>query len=150
MELSLERVADAVMALRVDLRDRPDLERRQLPRFPVWSPTTLHPAGENWGAGAGAMAPFEVWLIDIACGGVGFVSKVALNAGQNFYVTIPAAEGSPIQLLCNVVHCRRAANGSFTAGAQFIKEVAEIPGAKPAADGGAMPGATCSLLLQPK
>lgn len=120
------------MALRVDLRDRPDMERRQLPRFPVWAPTMLHPVGNAWGPGAGATSPFEVWLIDIACGGVGFVSKIALNNGQHFYVTIPAAEGPAIQLLCNVVHCRRAANGSFTAGAQFLKEVAEIPEAVPA------------------
>ncbi len=58
MELSLERVADAVMALRVDLRDRPDLERRQLPRFPVWAPTMLHPTGDGWGTAVGATAPF--------------------------------------------------------------------------------------------
>jgi hypothetical protein len=146
MELSLERVADAVMALRVDLRDRPDLERRQLPRFPVWAPTTLHPVGDNWGTAAGATAPFEVWLIDIACGGVGFVSRVSLNSGQEFYLTIPAAEGTPIQILSQIVHCRRAANGSFTAGAQFIREVTEMPAPKPSA----APGATCSLLLQPK
>ena len=79
MELSLERVADAVMALRVDLRDRPDLERRQLPRFPVWAPTMLRPVGDGWGPGAGATSPFEVWLIDIACGGLGVVSKVPLT-----------------------------------------------------------------------
>ena len=127
MELSLERVADAVMALRVDLRDRPDLERRQLPRFPVWSPTMLRPVGEGWGPGAGATSPFEVWLIDIACGGIGFVSKVPLTNGQQFAVTIPAAEGGPIVILCNVVHCRRAANGSHVAGAQFVRELAEEP-----------------------
>jgi hypothetical protein len=130
-----------------------------LPRFPVWSPTTLYPSGDNWGGGAGATAPFEVWLIDIACGGVGFVSKVALTAGQNFYLTIPAAEGSPIALLCNVVHCRRAVNGAFTAGAQYLREVSEIPGAHghqshgaaaPGAVPDVAPGATCSLLLQPK
>ena len=129
MELSLERVADAVMALRVDLRDRPDLERRQLPRFPVWSPVLLHPVGDAWGPGAGANAPFEVWLIDIACGGVGCVSKVPLTVGQQFAVTIPAAEGPPIAILCNVVHCRRAANGSFVAGGQFVRELPEIPSA---------------------
>jgi len=131
MELSLERVADAVMALRVDLRDRPDLERRQLPRFPVWAPTMIHPSGENWGGSVGATAPFEVWLIDIACGGVGFVSKVPLTVGQQFAVTIPAAEGGPICILCNVVHCRRAANGSFITGAQFLKELANLPAASP-------------------
>jgi hypothetical protein len=134
MELSLERVADAVMALRVDLRDRPDLERRQLPRFPVWAPRTLYPAGDAWGTGVGATTPFEVWLIDIACGGVGFHSRQPLTAGQQFYVALPAAEGTESVLLCTVVHCRRAANGSYTGGAQFVKEVAEIPGApKPAA-----------------
>ena len=127
MELSLERVADAVMALRVDLRDRPDLERRQLPRFPVWAPTVLRPVGEGWGPGAGATAPFEVWLIDIACGGIGFVSKVPLASGVQFSVTIPAAEGGPIVILCTVVHCRRAANGSHIAGAQFVRELVEEP-----------------------
>ena len=127
MELSLERVADAVMSLRVDLRDRPDLERRQLPRFPVWAPMTVYPAGESWGGGVGAAAPFEIWLMDIACGGVGFVSKLPLNAGQQFYVTIPAADGTQSHMLCNVVHCRRATNGSFTGGAQFVQEVAKIP-----------------------
>ena len=127
MELSLERVADAVMALRVDLRDRPDLERRQLPRFPVWAPTLLHPCGDAWGPGAGATSPFEVWLIDIACGGVGFVSKVPLTVGQQFGVTIPAAESPAVVILCNVVHCRRAANGSFIVGAQFLKELSEMP-----------------------
>ena len=131
MELSLERVADAVMALRVDLRDRPDLERRQLPRFPVWAPTMLHPTGDNWGPGIGATTPFEVWLIDIACGGVGFVSKVPLTVGQEFGVTIPAAEGGAIVILCKVVHCRRAVNGSYIVGAQFLKELADMPSATP-------------------
>ena len=129
MELSLERVADAVMALRVDLRDRPDMERRQLPRFPVWAPTMLHPTGDNWGAGVAATAPFEVWLIDIACGGVGFHSRQPLLAGQQFYVVLPAAEGTPTVMRCNVVHCRKAVNGTYTGGAQFVEEVPEIPGA---------------------
>jgi hypothetical protein len=133
MELSLERIADAVMALRVDLRDRPDLERRQLPRVPVWAPRTLHPVGDAWGPGVGATTPFEVWLIDIACGGVGFHSRQPLTAGQQFCVAIPAAEGAETFLLCTVVHCRRAANGSYTGGAQFVKEVPEIPGAAKAA-----------------
>lgn len=128
MQLSLERVADAVMALRVDLRDRPDLERRQLPRFPVWAPTMLHPTGKAWDAGADAIEPFEVWLIDISCGGVGFVSKAGLTVGQKFAVTIPAAETAAMTILCNVVHCRRAANGAFVVGAQFLKELSEVPG----------------------
>ena len=123
MELSLERVADAVMALRIDLRDRPDLEKRQLPRFPVWAPRTIHPAT------AGGPAPFEVWLIDIACGGIGFISRQPLDAGNDFYVSIPAAEGSELHALARVVHCRRMANGSYTSGAQFVKEVTEIPDA---------------------
>ena len=86
MELSLERVADAVMALRIDLRDRPDLEKRQLPRFPVWAPRTIRPVS------GGAPAPFEVWLIDIACGGIGYVSTQPLDAGNEFHVSIPAAD----------------------------------------------------------
>jgi hypothetical protein len=121
MELSLERVADAVMALRVDLRDRPDLEKRQLPRFPVWAPRTIRPVGE------GVPGAFEVWLIDIACGGIGFVSAQPLDAGTEFYVNIPGAEGPELHVLARIVHCRRMANGSFTSGAQFLREVPEPP-----------------------
>ena len=143
MELSLERVADAVMALRVDLRDRPDLERRQLPRFPVWAPRTVHPTGEGWGAGVGSNAPFEVWLIDIACGGIGFHSRQPLTNGQQFYVDIPAAEGTESVLLCEVVHCRRAQNGTYTGGAVFVREVPEMPGAPKAASPSVTP--QCAL-----
>jgi hypothetical protein len=128
MELSLEQVADAVMALRVDLRDRPDLERRQLPRFPVWAPRTFVPTGDGWGAAAGGSTPFEGWLLDIACGGVGFLSKVQLVTGQEFYVSIPATESSEIHALCRIVHVRRAQNGSYTGGAMFVKQVDAIPG----------------------
>lgn len=140
MELSLEQVADAVMALRVDLRDRPDLERRQLPRFPVWAPRTFVPTGDGWGTGIGASAPFEGWLLDIACGGVGFLSKVPLSLGQEFYVTIPAAESAEIHAHCKIVHVRRAANGTYTGGAQFLKQVDAIPGL-PAAPRCTVPGA---------
>ena len=121
MELSLERFADAVMALRIDLRDRPDVEKRQLPRFPVWAPRTIRPVGD------GAGEPFEVWLIDIACGGIGFVTKLPIDVGREFHVTIPAAEGAETHVLAKVVHCRRAANGSYTSGAQFVKEVENAP-----------------------
>ena len=127
MELSLERVADAVMALRIDLRDRPDLEKRQLPRFPVWAPRTIRPT-TGAVAGVPVPAPLEVWLIDIACGGIGFVSSDPLHAGTEFHVAIPAAEGPEMHVLARVVHCRRMANGSYTSGAQFVKEVQEIPG----------------------
>lgn len=123
------------MALRVDLRDRPDMERRQLPRFPVWAPTMVHPTGDNWGTGVGATSPFEVWLIDIACGGVGFHSRQPLLVGQQFYVVIPAAEGTQTVMRCNVVHCRKAVNGTYTGGAQFVEEVPQIPGLA----GGAVP-----------
>ena len=128
MELSLERVADAVMALRIDLRERPDLEKRQLPRFPVWAPRTIRPASGAV-AGAPVPAPREVWLIDIACGGIGFVSSDPLHAGTEFYVSIPGAEGPEMQILARVVHCRKMANGSYTSGAQFVKEVTDEPGA---------------------
>ena len=57
------------------------------------------------------------------------MSKVPLTSGQHFAVTIPAAEGPPIVILCNVVHCRRAANGSFVAGGKFVRELAEMPAA---------------------
>ena len=64
-----------------------------------------------------------MWLIDIACGGIGYVSTQPLDAGNEFHVSIPAAVGPEMHILARVVHCRRMANGSYTSGAQFVKEV---------------------------
>ena len=129
VELSLERVADAVAALRGEAWDRPDQDRRVLPRIPVWARRTI----QLTGAGRQQQS-LDVWLTDLACGGVGFLSPQPLDVGQQFVVTLPAAESSASTVVCQVVHCQPASNGSYTVGAQFAREVtAETqPGPEPA------------------
>lgn len=117
MELSLERVADAVAALRNEGWDRPDIERRMLPRFRVWMPKTIHPAGGG--------EPLEVWLIDIACGGVGFLSRRPFEREQQFTIAIPGLESAEVRLLCRVARALPNQNGSYTIGAQFIEQLAD-------------------------
>lgn len=123
MELSLERVADAVAALRNEGWDRPDLERRTLPRFRVWMPRTIELVG-------GAGETVEVWLIDVACGGVGFLARRPFEREQQFYVSIPGLESAAVRLLCRVARCIPAQNGSYTVGAQFIEQIG-APAATP-------------------
>jgi hypothetical protein len=121
MELSLERVADAVAALRNEGWERPDLERRTLPRFRVWMPRTIELVG---GGNGGPGETIEVWLIDVACGGVGFLANRPFEQEQQFYVCIPGLESAAVRLLCRVARCIPAQNGSYTVGAQFVEEIA--------------------------
>jgi hypothetical protein len=121
MELSLERVADAVAALRSEGWERPDLERRTLPRFRVWMPRTI----ELVGAPGGGTEPMEVWFIDIACGGVGFLASRRFETGQQFYVSIPGLESASVRLLCRVARCLPAQNGTYTVGARFVEQGAD-------------------------
>jgi hypothetical protein len=124
MELSLERVADAVAALRNEGWDRPDIERRMLPRFRVWMPRLIQPADGG--------EPLEVWLIDIACGGVGFLAPRPFDREQQFYVSIPGLESASVRILCRVARCLPAQNGSYTVGAQFVEQAAAITAEIPA------------------
>lgn len=118
IDLPLERLADAVAALRSEVWNHPNHERRALPRIRIWAPRAIDllPA---------APEPLEVWLVDLACGGVGFLSPRALEVGQMFRITLPVMDASPMRLACRVLHCRPAPNGSFTVGARFIEELAE-------------------------
>ena len=127
VELSLERVADAVAALRGEAWDRPDQDRRVLPRIPVWARRTIQLTGEGRQHQA-----LDVWLTDLACGGVGFVSPRTLDVGQQFLVTLPAAESFASTVLCQVVHCQPAPNGSYTVGGRFLREVAADAQSTPA------------------
>ena len=122
VELSLEKVADAVAALRNEVWGREELEKRALPRIRIWAPRELELADATGGAGTERL---EVWLFDLACGGVGFLSPRPLDVGREFRVTLPAMDGAPSRLLCRVLHCQPAPNGSFTVGARFIRELAE-------------------------
>ena len=124
LDLPLEKLADAVAALRNEVWNRPEHERRALPRIRVWAPRPIHLAGAGPAAAShDANPPLEVWLVDLACGGVGLISPRPLDVGLEFFVTLPMMEAAPVTLLCRVLHCQPAANGSFTVGARFVREV---------------------------
>jgi len=128
VEIPIERVADAVAALRNEVWVRPEHERRLLPRFRVWAPRAIYPVN----APPAVPCPLEVWLIDLSSGGIGFMSPRPLDAGLEFAFTIPSLETSESYMLCRVLHCRAAQGGSFTTGAQFIRHLDAPPAGAPA------------------
>jgi hypothetical protein len=128
IDLPLEKLADAVAALRNEVWNRPDQERRALPRIRVWAPRTIHLQPVAPGQPAAAM---EVWLVDLACGGVGFLAPRPLDAGLEFHMTLPSMESEPVTLLCRVLHSQPAPNSAFIVGARFVRELAEAEIAEP-------------------
>ena len=123
LDLPLEKVADAVAALRNEVWGNPEQERRALPRVRVWAPRSVELLSPT--------EPLDVWLIDLACGGIGFLSPRALDLGRDFVLTLPVMDAAPLSLLCRVLHCQPAPNGSFTVGGRFVKDLSE---ATPATD----------------
>lgn len=125
MQITLERLEGAVAAMRSDLSQRPADERRLLPRFRVWAPAVIVPSDA---AGAKAGASFEVWVLDLARGGLGFMSGRPLKVGQYFRFTVPSDDPAvpPLHTVSRVVYCSPAAAGSHTVGAKFS---AELPAA---------------------
>ena len=143
IDLPLEKLADAVAALRNEVWGNPEQERRALPRIRIWAPRVIYlidPALPDPSTsdpdGPAASEVLEVWLVDLACGGIGFLSPRALDAGRAFKMTLPVMDAPSIEILCKVLHCQPAPNGSFTIGARFVKELtaAAPPDAAPAAE----------------
>jgi hypothetical protein len=139
IDLPLEKLADAVAALRNEVWGNPEQERRALPRIRIWAPRVIYlidpavPDPEASDAAVpGADGPIpsevlEVWLVDLACGGIGFLSPRPLDVGRAFKMTLPVMDAPSIEILCKVLHCQPAPNGSFTIGARFVKELAAAP-----------------------
>ena len=128
MQISHARLECAVAAMRSDLSQRPEHERRLLPRYRVWAPTMVVPCDAD---GAKAGASFEVWVLDLSRGGVGFISGRPLKIGQALRFTLPSddPEVRPLHTVSEVVYGSPAAAGSHTFGARFV---AELPAAEPA------------------
>ena len=126
IELSLEKLADAVAALRNEIWNCPEHERRSLPRIRVWAPRTIrltYPAASGTAASVGT--PVDVWLVDLACGGVSFLSPRTIPVDQEFTLALPSMESTASTLHCKVLHCQPAPNGSYLVGARFLGETAD-------------------------
>ena len=75
--------------------------------------------------GAKAGASFEVWVLDLSRGGLGFMSGRPLKVGQHFRFTLPdESPAPPLHTVSRVVYCSPAAAGSHTVGAKFVAELA--------------------------
>ena len=123
MQITLARLDGAVAAMRSDFSRRPADERRLLPRYRVWAPAMIVPCDA---AGSKAAASFEVWILDLSRGGLGFMSSRPLKVGQFFRFTLPSSERSvpPLHTISEVVYCSPAAAGSHTVGARFVAPLA--------------------------
>jgi hypothetical protein len=127
IDLPLEKLADAVAALRNEVWGNPETERRALPRIRIWAPREIQLVSE---AAPGSIEALEVWLVDLACGGIGFLSPRALDVGREFTLSLPIMDSTPVNLLCSVLHCQPAPNGSFTIGGRFVRDLADAEPAK--------------------
>jgi hypothetical protein len=122
MQITLARLQDAVAAMRSDLSQRPADERRLLPRYRVWAPAIVVPCEAD---GAKAGASFEVWVLDLSRGGLGFMSGRPLKVGQHFRFTLrDESPAPPLHTVSRVVYCSPAAAGSHTVGAKFVAGLA--------------------------
>ena len=134
IEISLEKLADAVAALRNEIWHCPEQERRSLPRIRVWAPRTIHLRVAGTASGAGrAGTTVDVWLVDLACGGVSFLSPRTIPVDTEFTLTLPAMESAATTLHCKVLHCQPAPNGSYLVGARFLSEAPDTAQPSPAA-----------------
>jgi hypothetical protein len=122
MEISLARLEGAVAAMRSELSQRPNHERRLLPRYRVWAPAMVVPCDATGGK---AGASFEVWVLDLSRGGLGFMSGRPMKVGQHFRFTLPSDDPAvpPQHTISQVVYCTPAAAGSHTVGARFESEL---------------------------
>ena len=71
----------------------------------------------------GARIPMKAVLMDISTIGVGLLHAGQISNGQEFMLPITAEDGSRRWLLYRVVQCRRATEGNFKTGAQFVARV---------------------------
>lgn len=119
MQITLARLEGAVAAMRSDLAQGPGHERRLLPRYRVWAPAIIVPCEAD---GSKSGASFEVWVLDLSRGGLGFVSARPLAVGQYFRFTLPSNNASepPLHTVSQVVYRSPAAAGSHTVGARFV------------------------------
>ena len=72
---------------------------------------------------AGARIPMKAVLMDISTLGVGLLHAGQVSHGQEFMLPITAEDGSRRWLLYRVIQCRRATEGNFKTGAQFVRRV---------------------------
>jgi len=92
----------------------------------VWAPASVVPCGAD---GTKAGASFEVWVLDLSRGGLGFISGRPLKAGQYFRFILPdEAPAAPLHTVSQVVYCAPAAAGAHTVGAKFVAELAARAG----------------------
>ena len=105
--------------MRSDISQGPGHERRLLPRYRVWATAMIVPCEAD---GSKSGASFEVWVLDLSRGGLGFVSGRPLAVGQCFRFTLPSSDASepPLHTLSQVVYRCPAAAGSHTVGAKFV------------------------------
>ena len=125
MQITLTRLESAVAAMRSDLSQRPADERRLLPRYRVWAPAMVVPCDPSGGK---AGASFEVWVLDLSRGGLGFMSGRPMKVGKHFRFTLPSDDPTvpPQHTVSQVVYCTPAAAGSHTVGAKFVAELGAL------------------------
>src|SRR4051812_6421785 len=58
-------------------------------------------------------------MVDFSSRGVALHFPRPIIAGAHFVLVLPSVLNKPLQLLCDVVHCRKRSDGKFATGAEF-------------------------------
>jgi hypothetical protein len=109
MKLTSEMLTEVLMALRSNPPASSD--KRQQPRvgLRVQVQIILPPSAE----------PCSVRLRDISEGGIGLLTEMALDDGQELILLLQGKDGAPKFLRCAVTHCRKAGSSHYSVGASF-------------------------------
>jgi hypothetical protein len=100
----------------------PDKRRRAI-RVKHREPVTIIPFQESM-----ARTPLSAMMTDFSSRGVALHLSQAIPAGAHLVLVLQSDARTPVQLLCNVVHCHERSDGKFSIGAEFVG----MPPARPA------------------
>ena len=115
MNLETEVFTGIVAAMRLRAGSHMWEERRMLGRIPMQKCMAIIP----YKAGVAGEA-VNVWVRDLSAGGIGLIHSQRMEAGEQFVVRLPRADGSEVPLVCVVAHCSTLAPELHSIGARFL------------------------------
>ena len=116
MQLSATQFREILATLRSD--QPAGSEQRQTPRVGVRAQVDMVTIGARGESGELT----KIRLVDLSAGGISFLYRDRLAAGQSMEVRLPSSNGC-LAIHAEVRHCRRIHDELFSVGAQYTRIV---------------------------
>ena len=127
--LSAELFQQIVASLRSD-RSLRNHEKRTRPRVGLRSSLEVIPCGRGG-------KRFVVTVRDLSADGIGLVSNVVMQVGQEFVAHYERQDREPLRVQYTVAYCKTISSGLYSVGARLVRvlpaELAATPAAPAAA-----------------